>query len=56
MEEVRIAWLTARTEAWPPQGFSPVVKACDRFDFPASGQLGLGDVRVYLHGDIVLHT
>lgn len=56
MEEVKVAWLTARIEAWPPQGFSPIVVACGRFDFPASGQLGCGDVRVYLHGDIILHT
>lgn len=56
MEEVRVAWPTARIEARPPQGFSLVVMARGRFDFPASGQLGRGDVRIYHHGDIVFHT
>lgn len=41
MEEVRAAWLTATEEAWPPRGFGPIVVACGRFDFPASGQLGV---------------
>lgn len=56
MEVVRVAWPTAREEAWPPQGLSRVVMVCGRFGFPASGQLGHGDVRVYHHGDIVVHT
>lgn len=56
MKEVKVAWPTAKREAWPPQGFSPIVMACGRFDFAASGQPGFGYVRVYLHGDIILHT
>lgn len=37
-------------------GFVPVVVACGRFDSAAPGQLGRGNVRVYLHRDCVLHT
>lgn len=50
MEEVKVAWPTARKEARPPWGFSPIVVMCGRFDFPPSGQLGLRSMRVFLHG------
>lgn len=56
MAEVEVAWQTARTEAWPPQGFGPIVAARGRFGFPAPGQLGFVDVRVYVCRDIILHT